>query len=271
MEAKLMRRVQRGGWDRAASCYEQYWGEQIAPAVTGLLAAAALRPGEDVLDTACGTGLVTLPAAAAVGPGGRVLATDLAPRMVASLDERVAAAGLVNVTTEVVGAEALDHDGEFDVALCGLGLMYVPDPAAALAAMHRALRPGGRVAVSVWGERRRCGWAGIFPIVDARVSSDVCPLFFALGNPGALRATLERAGFTDVAERRLSVELAYTSGAAALGAAFDGGPVALAAARFDDAVRAAADAEYLASIAPFADGAGYRVPGEFVVASGRRP
>ena len=149
--------------------------------------------------------------------------------------------------------------------------MYLPDPNVALAAMHRALRPGGRIAVSVWGERRRCGWAGIFPIVDARVSSDVCPMFFALGGPGVLQNALARAGFTDVAERRLAVELVYPSGAAALGAAFDGGPVALAAARFHDDVRAAADAEYLDSIAAYADGPGYRVPGEFVIASGRRP
>ena len=63
-----------------------------------------IRPGDEVLDIACGTGLVTLPAAAAVGPGGRVLATDLAPRMVAALDERAAAAGLDNVeSAEVAG------------------------------------------------------------------------------------------------------------------------------------------------------------------------
>ena len=61
MEAKLMRHVQRAGWDRASSCYEQFWGTQLRSSVDGLLAAAALQPGEHVLEVACGTGLATLP------------------------------------------------------------------------------------------------------------------------------------------------------------------------------------------------------------------
>jgi SAM-dependent methyltransferase len=271
MEAKLMRRIQRSGWDRASSCYEQYWGAQVRPSLEAVLAMAALQTGERVIDVACGTALVTLPAATQVGPRGRVLATDLAPKMVAAVEQRARDVGIANIDVDPVGAESLGRDGEFDVALCALGLMYVPDPTRALAEMHRALRPGGRVVVSVWGERRKCGWAGIFPIVDARVSSDVCPLFFALGAPGALREAVRRAGFVDVDETRLDVRLVYAGAREALGAAFDGGPVALAAARFDEPTRASAHAAYLDSIAAYADGAGYRVPGEFVIASGRRP
>jgi hypothetical protein len=124
--------------------------------------------------------------------------------------------------------------------------------------------------VSVWGERRNCGWAELFPIVDARVRSDVCPMFFGLGAPTALSTTLQRAGFVDIDETRLTVELHYANDDEALGAAFLGGPVALASSRFDDETRRSAQAEYLASLAPFADGAGYRVPGEFVIASARR-
>ena len=271
MEAKLMRRIQRSGWDRASSCYERYWGAQVRPAAEAVLAVAALQPGERVVDVACGTGLVTLRAAMQVQPHGRVLATDLAPKMIAVVEQRAHDAGLANVDVDPVGAESLGRGCEFDAALCSLGLMYVPEPAAALAEMHRAVRPGGRVVVSVWGERRNCGWAAIFPIVDARVSSDVCPMFFALGAPGALRGAVERAGFVDVAEIRLDVCLVYADAGEALGAAFDGGPVALAAARFDDATRASAHAAYLESIAAYADGCGYRLPGEFVIASGRRP
>jgi ubiquinone/menaquinone biosynthesis C-methylase UbiE len=271
VEAKLQRWVQRQGWDRAVSHYQTYWQQQLRPAHECVLAEAALRPGEDVIDIACGTGMVTLPAAHAVGPDGHVLATDLAQKMVDDTAKRAAAAGLDNVETRRCDAERLDTPGLFDVALCSLGLMYVPSPPAAIGEMRRVLRPGGRAVLAVWGERRNCGWAELFPIVDARVSSDVCPMFFALGAPDCLTGLLERAGFEDVSQIRLSVDLVYADESAALGAAFLGGPVALAYSRFDAATRESAHADYLASIAPYRDGAGYRVPGEFVIASGRRP
>lgn len=270
MQPKVQRWVQRHGWDRAATCYERFWGQQLRPAIDLLLAIADLRPGEQVLDVAAGTGAVTLDAAAAVAPSGRVVATDLSTKMLEQLRGHASARRRSNIDVACAGAEDLDLGEAFDVALCSLGLMYVPSPRDAAAVMHRSLRPGGRTVVSVWGDRRNCGWAEIFPIVDARVSSDVCPLFFALGAPGALTATLEHAAFVDVTETRLTVELRYADAEEALGAAFSGGPVALAASRFSDEDRAAAHAAYLSSIAAYADGSGYRVPGEFVVASARR-
>ena len=214
--------------------------------------------------------MVTLPAAAAVAPTGCVFATDISPSMVNALEHRVAADRVGNVEVACRDAEQLDAHASFDVAICALGLMYGPSPVAAATELYRALRPEGRVVVSVWGERRNCGWAELFPIVDARVSSDVCPMFFALGAPGALTTTLEGAGFVDVAETRLSVDLHYDSDDEALGAAFLGGPVALAYSRFDDDARESAHRDYLASIAAYAHGDGYRVPGEFVIASARR-
>lgn len=271
MKPRLQRYVQRQGWDRASGSYEEYWRQQLLPAIDLVLDAADVQPGEDVIDVACGTGLVTLPVAAGVLPGGRVLATDLSPKMIADLERSLASTGITNVEVACGDAEDIDTDRTFDVALCSLGLMYVPDPPAAVRELHRVLRPGGRVIVSVWGERRNCGWAELFPIVDARISSDVCPMFFAMGAPSALSQTLTEAGFVDVREIRLAVDIEYASPDEALGAAFLGGPVALAYSRFDEATRASAHAAYLDSLTVFADGAGYRVPGEFVIASGRRP
>ena len=270
MDARLQRRVQRYGWDKAAAHYERFWARQLAPAQRRLLELAALAPGERVLDVACGTGLVTLPAAEAVGPGGAVVATDISEEMVRSLRERAAARGLSHVTVERRDAERLElPDASFDAALCALGLMYVPDPLQALREMGRALRPGGRVAVAVWGARDRCGWADVFPIVERRVASDVCPLFFQLGTGEALALTLEAAGFGDVVVERFATTLEYASGADACGAAFAGGPVALAYARFDERAQEEAHDEYLASISPYRRGDAYAIPGEFVVGLGR--
>ncbi len=101
--------------------------------------------------------------------------------------------------------------------------------------------------------------------------SEVCPLFFGLGAPDALAGALRAAGYTNVVAERLDVTLTYSSGAEACGAAFLGGPVALAYSRFDAATRRAAQAEYLAALAPFRTATGYAVPGEFVIARGARP
>ena len=77
MDAKLQRRVQRYGWDKAASHYERSWQSQLEPAQSALLELAGLKPGIEVLDVACGTGLVALKAAALIVPGGRIVGTDI--------------------------------------------------------------------------------------------------------------------------------------------------------------------------------------------------
>ncbi len=161
-------------------------------------------------------------------------------------------------------------DTTFDVVLCGLGLMYMPDPEQAIAAMVRRLRPGGRLVVSVWGDRRDCGWSGLFSIVDSRVQSEVCPLFFRLGVEGSLEGALKGAGLSEVASSRLHTIMPFADGESACEAAFLGGPVALAYSRFDQATREAAQAEYLALIDRWRIDGGIHMPGSFVVASGVR-
>lgn len=272
MDPRLQLRVQRYGWDRASEHYERGWAEQLRPAQETLLALAALEEGERVLDVACGTGLVTFPAAAAVGKGGRVVATDLSEAMVERLGTEAEGRGLGQVEAFRGDAENLDFpDASFDAVLCSLGLMYAPDPPAAVREAVRVLRPGGRYVAAVWGERKRCGWADIFPIVDARVNTEVCPLFFQLGTGDAMEAAMEEAGFEDLGAERIDTVLEYDSEDEALGAAFLGGPVAMAYSRFDDDTKAEVHAEYLESIAPHRDGAGYRIPGEFVVVRGVKP
>lgn len=272
MEARRQRLVQRRGWDRASAHYDRFWCAQLEPVQDLLLEVAGIASGERVVEVACGTGVGTEEIARRVGPAGHVLATDLSPAMVAETERRMIAAELAQAETRQADAEQLGPIGPFDVALCSLGLMYAPDPMRAVAEMGRVVRPGGRVVASVWGERRGCGWAGIFGIIDARVSSDVCPLFFALGAPGALASLFRTQGLVEVEEHRLDVRLRWADADEGLGAAFFAGPVALAYARFDEPTRQEAHAEYLDSIAAYrrCDGS-YSVPGEFVVVAARLP
>jgi ubiquinone/menaquinone biosynthesis C-methylase UbiE len=269
MDSRLQRRVQRYGWDKAVGDYEAGWRAQLDPAQSLMLEMAALQAGERVLDVACGTGLVSFRMLEAVGESGSVVGTDISAEMVAHARRLAVAKGLTNARFERFDAEAMNLEGEhFDAAVCALGLMYVPDPVNALTEMLRLLKPGGRAAAAVWGARAKCGWAEIFPIVDARVASEVCPLFFQLGNKDSLARSFTHAGFTNVRFQRLEVALDYACAEEVLGAAFRGGPVALAHSRFDEATREAVHTEYLQSIEAFRDATGYRIPGEFVVATG---
>ena len=133
-------------------------------------------------------------------------------------------------------------DASFDVALCALGLMYMPDPAAAVRELQRVMRPGGRAVLAVWGERASCGWAPLFGIVDSEVRSEVCPSFFGLGQGDALARCCKTARLQPVAQQRLLVTLDDAHAEAPCAAAFVGGPVALAWSRFGNSRRLAASA-----------------------------
>jgi len=266
MEPRLQRRVQRYGWDLAANDYEPLWQAQLAEARSTLLALASPAAGEQVLDIACGTGLVAFDAARAVGPAGRVLGVDLSGRMLDVARHRAVELQISNCSFARMDAEALAlPDASFDLVLCALGLMYMPDPEQALREIRRVLRPGGRVGLAVWGERSRCGWSAVFPIVDAEVASEVCPLFFRLGQQEALARLCADANFKAIEQRRIATTLSFADAAEACNAAFVGGPVALAWSHFSDEVKARARGRYLDAIESWRHGRGYKIPGEFVI------
>ncbi len=271
MEPRLQRRVQRYGWDKAAPFYDHLWQEQLEPAQSTLLELARIEPGMEILDVACGTGLVTFRAAALAGPEGVVVGTDISEQMVETARDRARREAVGEMRFERAGAERLPFEASsFDRVLSALGLMYVPDPDVALGTFHRVLRPDGRAVAAVWGRRSKCAWAEVFPIIDARVRSDVCPLFFSLGTGEALRQAFAAAGFRNLEVKRLETPLHFRDGQKACDAAFIGGPVALAYHRMPQDVRAEVQHEYLASIAPYRDGDGYQVPSEFVVVAGTK-
>src|SRR6185312_1828753 len=125
--------------------------------------------------------------------------------------------------------------------------------------------------VAVWGRRAACGFAEVFPIVDAHVRSDVCPTFFLLGGPGALTVAFERAGLTDVVEETVPITLSWASADEACTAMLEGGAVALAWNRFSPETRAVVRAEYLASLERFRQGDRYEVAAEVMFATARKP
>lgn len=269
MNPDLQRRIQRYGWDKAAKFYEKSWQAQLKPAHDILLTKSNIKPGEHIIDIAAGTGLITFRMAEKVGPSGQILATDISDEMVKIGNSLAESKGHHNVQFKRMDAEQLSCDNNsFDLATCALGLMYFPNPDVALSEMYRVLKSGGRAVAAVWGSRKKCGWAEIFPIVDSRVKTDVCPMFFNLGESEVLKYPFLSAGFTEISLQKIETKLIYNSDEEACAASFLGGPVAMAYSRFDEAMKRDAQTEYLESIQPFKTKTGYEIPGEFVVCSG---
>lgn len=235
---------------------------------------AAPAPGERVLDVACGTGLMTFAAAERVAPGGgEVIGVDVSGKMLEEARFQAIGNDVKNTLFHRMDGESLAlPSGQMDLAICALGLMYMPDPGRCMHEMRRVLREEGRVAIAVWGRRRNCGWSSVFPIVDAEVASQVCPLFFSLGEDRALAALCEEAGFVVRKEKRVFTHLEYADPMEACNAVFEGGPVALAWSRFDYATRKRLRQAYLREIEPWRDVDRYRVPAEFaLVVADKRP
>ena len=269
MEPALQKRVQRYGWDKAASYYENSWQQQLRPAHDALFDLACIQQGQKIIDIACGTGLMSFRAAEATGSKGFVFGTDISDKMVEIAGITAEENSIGNIGFERMDAELLQiSDEEFDVAICALGLMYVPNPLNTMKEMHRVLKKGGQCIAAVWGKRTNCGWADIFEIVDKRVSSEVCPMFFNLGNDNVLENHFELAGFSTTKTIRIQSSLDYDTAEEACAASFEGGPVALAYFKFPENIKKEAREEYLASIEKYKTEKGYSVPAEFIICSG---
>ena len=200
------------------------WGERAeevdansAPVTQRMLEFAALRPGDRVLELACGPGGAGLAAAELVAPAGTVVFSDIAAEMTKIASARAAARGLVNVTACVRDLERIDDpDSSYDVVLCREGLMLVPDPARAVREIRRVLRPGGRTAVAVWGPRERNPWLTVmFDAISAQLGCPVPPTGipgpFSLQEADRLASLLVNGGLSEVAVVEVPVALRASS------------------------------------------------------------
>jgi SAM-dependent methyltransferase len=261
-----------GSWSE----YADYTDARHAPETAAMLAAAAPAPGDRLLELAAGAGGLGLAAADLVTPGGGVVVSDVAVEMTRIAEDRVGARTGVEVRRLDLEAIA-EADASYDVVLCRHGLQFAVDPNVAAGEMARVLRPGGRLAVSVWGPPDANPWLAL--VMDAvrthlgrPVPPPGLPGPFSLSDATRLTALLEEAGLDDVAVQRISVPMeadgfdrwwARTSGLA--------GPLSMILSGLDEQGATAIRELARASVAAYAVPNGYHLPGLALVAFARLP
>jgi SAM-dependent methyltransferase len=207
MTAEEPKEQQRNLWGAAAPAWERWYAFQevhARPVNEWLCRSASLSAGKTVLDLACGSGEPSFTAAQFVRPGGKVIATDIAPEMVEAVRRRAAADGVDNVEARVMDIEHIDlPDATVDAVTCRWGYMFCPDLRRALDESQRVLRVGGRLSLAVWSLPAANPWLGTFVNVLNQVAPSPTPPDpnalgpFRLADRARLDDLLRSAGFAD--------------------------------------------------------------------------
>jgi SAM-dependent methyltransferase len=218
MEPAEYRRTSYEAWRTMAPGWERWrarLAEDLSPVRTWLIRELAPRPGDTVLELSAGPGDTGFAAAEIVGEHGRLLSTDFSPEMVEVARRRGTELGLRNVDYRVIDAERIELDADsVDGVLCQSGYMLMADTAAALSETRRVLRPGGRLALSVWGAPERNPWAAIagrFLVERGHMPPPQpgAPGTFSMGTEERTRELLEGSGFTAVRIEEVEVQWAF--------------------------------------------------------------
>jgi ubiquinone/menaquinone biosynthesis C-methylase UbiE len=267
-------------WANVAPAWADYADDvdrRAAGLTQQLLTSADVGPGQTVLELASGPGGAGLAAAIAVGDRGHVVISDVVPEMVAAAAARARDRGLGNVSTAVLDLESIDRPaGAFDAVICQEGLMFAVEPDRALGEIRRVLRPGGRLAVSVWGPRTANPWLGIVAdavsdILGSEVPPPGMPGPFALADEDHLVALVHDAGFDAITTERVDVPLRSPSFESWWGRTTAvAGPLAGAIAMLDDGARATLLHRLRVEVASYASEAGIHLPGLAILLSAQR-
>ena len=184
---------------------------QFGPVVAD---AAGVKPGDRVIDVACGTGALTLAAAERAGSGGAVVGLDANPDMLVVARRKPAGIEWIEATAEALPMP----DQSFDAVVSQFGMMFFDRPPAALSEMMRVLRPGGRLAVAVCDALDNSpGYSALAGLLDRLFGKAVGDAFrapFVLGNPERLFAIAREAGISDAKVLKHVGEVRFASIAA---------------------------------------------------------
>ena len=263
-DSRRFKRIERDGYNLIAQRYADAAGLRAA-LTEALLDAANLSAGQALLDLASGPGVLAQPALARVAPEGWVVASDLAEKILA-----VGRAACDRILYTAADAEVLPfRSAAFDRVLCGLGLMFFTDEQRALAEMNRVLRPGGRIALSVWGAAEQV------PLIECALScmrrllpapKVARPSVFRLGSvlPGLLAAS----GFGGIRIESCELVCRFACAGDYWQAFLDlAGGAAGSLARLPAETQAGLAGEVARELAPYREGQGFRLASTVLIAT----
>lgn len=249
----------------AAERYERYLVPTIfIPWAENLLARAAPQERENVLDVACGTGIVARMAAEATGPQGRVVGADLNNGMLDIARAKSSEAGKTIEWIEADVASLPFDDASFEVAICQQGLQFFPDKLTALKEIRRVLRPGGRCVICVarsleHNPLMRAQVEALTRHINAEAAAAIRAVC-GLSDADEIQRLFGGAGFADVQVESVSLTLTHESGLDFIAGAITSTPVADVIAGWSDDARDALLADILEGFGDCYDGSGLEFP-----------
>ncbi len=255
-----------------SASYERFFVPAIgAPLAADLIRLAMLRPGERVLDVACGTGVVARLASQQAGDTGTVAGLDVNPGMLA-VARSATPPGLPIEWHEASGEAMLLPDASFDVVLCQMGLEFMPDKHAALREMWRILARGGRLILNVPGPTPR-----LFTIMGEALARHIgaeaagfVDHVFALHDTAEIQELVSGAGFHDVFVQSDTKPLRLPAPEAFLWQYVHSTPLAGAVAKVDDERRGSLERDVVAQWQEFVEDQALLLQVRIVVATARK-
>ncbi|PSR53063.1 methyltransferase type 11 [Adhaeribacter arboris] len=215
LELEQIRDQQKATWNKFSPGWRK-WDDftmnWLKPLGEEIIHALQLKPTDNVLDVAGGTGEPGLTIASIV-KNGQVVITDLAEGMLEVARDHASKKGMTNIQTQVCDASELPFEDEtFDAISCRLGFMYFPDMLQAAKEMARVLKPGGRIATAIWGTPDKNFWGtATMGVINKNMQLPApppgSPGLFRCSAPGFITNLFEQAGLKNITETEVRGKL----------------------------------------------------------------